>query len=196
MVNDTLRTIKYSDICILLIDASKGIDKQDLTIARMIIGEGRGLIIGANMWDKVLDKNIIKGEIINKLKISLSQIKKISIVFISGLQNQGIEKLFEMVLDIKKRLNIRISTGKLNRWLAPIIENNPPPLFKGKKNNIRYITQVNVKPPTFAVFMSSPDNLQISYKRFLAASIMEDFNLYGLPVRIMYRKGNNPYIEQ
>ena len=196
MVNDTLRTIKYSDICILLIDASKGIDKQDLTIARMIIGEGRGLIIGANMWDKVFDKNIIKNQIINKLKISLSQIKKISIVFISGLQNQGIEKLFEMVLDIKKRLNIRISTGKLNRWLAPIIENNPPPLFKGKKNNIRYITQVNVKPPTFAVFMSSPDNLQNSYKRFLAASIMEDFNLYGLPVRIMYRKGNNPYIEQ
>ena len=102
MVNDTLRTIKYSDICILLIDASKGIDKQDLTIARMIIGEGRGLIIGANMWDKVLDKNIIKDEIINKLKISLSQIKKISIVFISGLHNQGIEKLFEIVLDIKK----------------------------------------------------------------------------------------------
>ena len=154
------------------------------------------MIIGANMWDKVLHKNIIKDEIINKLKISLSQIKKMSIVFISGLQNQGIEKLFEMVLDIKKRLNIRISTGKLNRWLAPIIENNPPPLFKGKKNNIRYITQVNVKPPTFAVFMSSPDNLQNSYKRFLAVSIMEDFNLYGLPVRIMYRKGNNPYIEQ
>ena len=65
MVNDTLRTIKYSDICILLIDASKGIDKQDLTIARMIIGEGRGLIIGANMWDKVLDKNIIKDENFN-----------------------------------------------------------------------------------------------------------------------------------
>ena len=196
MVNDTLRTIKYSDICVLLIDASKGIDKQDLTIARMIIGEGRGLIIGANIWDKVVDKNIIKEEIIDKLNSSLSQIKKISIVFMSGLQSQGVDKLFEMISDIKKRLNIRISTAKLNRWLAPVIENTPPPLYKGKKNNIRYITQVNVRPPTFAVFMSSPDNLQNSYKRFLASSIMEDFDLYGLPVRIMYRKGNNPYIEQ
>ena len=196
MVNDTLKTIKFSDICILLIDASKAIDKQDLTIARMIIGEGRGLIIGANMWDKVINKNKIKEEILNQLKISLSQIKKISIIFMSGLHTKGIENLFDTVLDIKKRLSIRISTGKLNRWLAPIIENNPPPLYKGKKNNIRYITQVNVKPPTFAVFMSSPDNLQNSYKRFLASTLMQDFNLSGLPIRIMYRKGSNPYVEK
>ncbi len=196
MVNDTLRTIKFSAICILLVDASKGIDKQDLTIARMILGEGRGLIIGANMWDKVTDKNLIKDEIFNNMKNSLSQIKKIPIIFISGLQSQGIEKLFEMVLDVKKRLSIRISTGKLNRWLAPVIEKNPPPLYKGKKNNIRYITQVNVRPPTFAVFMSSPDNLQNSYKRFLASALMEDFNLSGLPIRVVYRKGNNPYINK
>ena len=196
MVNDTLKTIKFSDICVLLVDASKAIDKQDLTIARMIIGEGRGLIIGANMWDKVIDKSIIKEKIYNQLKISLSQIKKISIIFMSGLQTQGIENLFDTVLDIKKRLNIRISTGKLNRWLAPIIENNPPPLYKGKKNNVRYITQVNVRPPTFAVFMSSPDNLQNSYKRFLASSLMQDFDLAGLPIRIMYRKGSNPYVDK
>ena len=193
MVSDTLRTIKFSDICVLLVDSSKGIDKQDLTIARMIIGEGRGLIIGANMWDKVIDKNIIKNEIFNHLKISLSQIKKISIVFMSGLQSQGIDNLLETVFVIKKRLSVRISTGKLNRWLAPVIENNPPPLYKAKKNNIRYITQVNVRPPTFAVFMSSPDNLQSSYKRFFAKSLMEDFDLTGIPIRIMYRKGNNPY---
>ena len=196
MVNDTLKTIKFSDICVLLVDASKAIDKQDLTIARMIIGEGRGLIVGANMWDKVIDKNIIKEKIYNQLKISLSQIKKISIIFMSGLQTQGIENLFDTVLDIKKRLSIRISTGKLNRWLAPIIENNPPPLYKGKKNNIRYITQVNVRPPTFAVFMSSPDNLQNSYKRFLASSLMQDFDLTGLPIRIMFRKGSNPYVDK
>ena len=76
-------------------------------------------------------------------------------------------------------MNIRISTGKLNRWLAPVIEHNPPPLFEGKKDNIRYITQVNVMPPTFAVFMSSPDNLQNSDNRFLASSILDDVNLNG-----------------
>ena len=195
MVNDTLRTIKFSDICILLIDVSKSIDKQDLNIARMIIGEGRGLIIGANMWDKIIDKNMIKEEIFYQLKSSLSQIKNIPIVFISGLHRQGLEELFEKVKDIKRRLSIRISTGKLNKWLIPVIENNPPPLYKGKKNNIRYITQVNVRPPTFAVFMSSPDNLPTSYKRFFASSLMQDFDLSGLPLRVMYRKGNNPYVD-
>ena len=195
MVNDTLRTIKFSDICILLIDVSKSIDKQDLNIARMIIGEGRGLIIGANMWDKIIDKNMVKEEIFYQLKSSLSQIKNIPIVFISGLHRQGLEELFEKVIDIKRRLSIRISTGKLNRWLVPVIENNPPPLYKGKKNNIRYITQVNVRPPTFAVFMSSPDNLPTSYKRFFASSLMQDFDLSGLPLRVMYRKGNNPYVD-
>ena len=116
-------------------------------------------------------------------------------MFISGLHRQGLEELFEKVIDIKRRLSIRISTGKLNRWLVPVIENNPPPLYKGKKNNIRYITQVNVRPPTFAVFMSSPDNLPTSYKRFFASSLMQDFDLSGLPLRVMYRKGNNPYVD-
>ena len=195
MVSDTLKSIKFSNICVLLIDAFKNIDKQDLTIARMIIGEGRGIIIGANKWDKVINQNIIKNEIINQLGISLSQIKKIPIVFISGLHARGIDKLFDKIIDTKNRLNTRITTGKLNRWLSTLIENNPPPLYKGKQNNIRYITQVNVNPPTFALFMSSPDDLPNSYKRFLLASIVRTFDLFGIPIRIMLRKGQNPYVK-
>jgi len=195
MVSDTLKSIKFSDICILLIDASQNIDKQDLTIARMIIGEGRGIVIGANKWDKVVDQNTIKNEIINQLDISLSQIKKLQIVFLSGLYNRGIEKIFDKIININKKLNIRITTGKLNRWLSLIKEKNPPPLYKGKQNNIRYITQVNVKPPTFALFMSSPGDLPNSYKRFLLASVAKTFGLFGIPIRIMLRKGNNPYVK-
>ncbi len=196
MVNDTLKSIKFSDICVLLIDSSQNIDKQDLTIARMIIGEGRGIIVGANKWDKVTDQNIIKNEIIEQLGTSLSQIKNIPIVFLSGLHKKGIKKLFDKIIDTKYRLNTRITTGKLNRWLSNIIENNPPPLYKGKRNNIRYITQVNVKPPTFALFMSSPNDLPNSYKRFLLASIVKTFDLLGVPIRIMFRKGNNPYLKK
>ncbi len=194
MVSDTLKSIKFSDICILLIDASQNIDKQDLTIARMIIGEGRGIVIGANKWDRVTDQNTIKNEIINHLGISLSQIKKIPIVFLSGLHNKGIDKLFDKIIYIKKKLSRRITTGKLNRWLSTILKNNPPPLYKGRQNNIRYITQVNIKPPTFALFMSSPSNLPNSYKRFLLASIVKNFDLPSVPIRIMFRKGNNPYV--
>ena len=80
--------------------------------------------------------------------------------------------------------------------MSTIIENNPPPLYKGRQNNIRYITQVNVKPPTFALFMSSPDDLPNSYKRFLLGSIVKTFDLQGVPIRIMFRKGNNPYIKK
>ena len=195
MVNDTLKSIKFSNVCILLIDAFKGFDKQDLTIARMIVGEGRGLIIGANMWDKVLNKDQVRNDIFYQLKKSLSQIKNVPVVFMSGLQGEGIDKLMNITLDIKKRLDIRISTGKLNRWLGPIIENNPAPLYKGRRNSIRYITQVNVRPPTFALFMSSPENLPDSYKRFLISSLMNDFDLSGLPIRIILRKGNNPYVQ-
>ena len=195
MVSDTLKSIKFSNICVLLIDASQNIDKQDLTIARMIIGEGRGIIIGANKWDKIVDQSTIRNKIINQLDISLSQIKNVPIVFLSGLHNKGIEKLFDKVIYINKKLSVRITTGKLNRWLTTIVENNPPPLYKGRQKNIRYITQVNVNPPTFALFISSPDDLPISYKRFLIGSIAKTFDLMGVPIRIMLRKGNNPYVK-
>ena len=195
MISDTLRSIKFSQICILLVDASKNIDKQDLTIARMIIGEGRGIIIGANKWDQVTDQNFFRDNIKNQLSISLSQIKEIPIVFMSGLHNKGIEKLFEKIFYVNEKLNTRITTGKLNRWLTTILENNPPPLYKGKQNSIRYITQVNIKPPTFAIFMSSPEDLPNSYKRYLLGSIVKTFNLFGVPIRIILRKGNNPYIK-
>ena len=196
MVSDTLKSIKFSDICVLLVDASQNIDKQDLTIARMIIGEGRGIVIGANKWDKITDQNSIKNKIINQLGISLSQIKKIPIVFLSGLHSKGIKNLFDEIIYLNQKLTSRITTGKLNRWLSTIIENNPPPLYKGRQNNIRYITQVNVKPPTFALFMSSPDDLPNSYKRFLLGSIVKTFDLQGIPIRIMFRKGNNPYVKK
>ena len=129
MVGDTLKSIKFSDICVLLVDASQNIDKQDLTIARMIIGEGRGIVIGANKWDKITDQNSIKNKIINQLGISLSQIKKIPIVFLSGLHSKGIKNLFDEIIYLKQKLTSRITTGKLNRWLSTIIENNPPPLY-------------------------------------------------------------------
>ena len=195
MVSDTLKSIKFSNICILLVNAKKGFDKQDLSIARMIIGEGRGLIIGANMWDQVEKKHEARQNIYNQLEKSLSQIKNVSVVFISGLHGQGINKLMDFTLDVKRRLDTRISTGKLNRWLLPIIENNPAPLYKGKTNRIRYITQVNIRPPTFAFFISSPENLPNSYKRYLTSILANEFNLFGLPIRIMLRKGNNPYVD-
>ena len=112
------------------------------------------------------------------------------------MQSMIDKNLFDKIIYLNKKLSSRTTTGKLNRWLTTFIENNPPPLYKGKQNNIRYITQVNVKPPTFALFMSSPDDLPNSYKRFLLRSIVNTFDLRGVPIRIMFRKGNNPYVKK
>ena len=100
------------------------------------------------------------------------------------------------IIYLNQNLSIRITTGILNRWLSTIVESNPPPLYRGRQNNIRYITQVNVRPPTFALFMSSPDDLPNSYRRFLLGSIVKTFDLHGVPIRIMFRKGNNPYVKK
>ena len=117
-------------------------------------------------------------------------------MFISGLHHKGLEKLFDKIINTKEKLDTRVTTGKLNRWLISTIENNPPPLYKGRKNNIRYITQVNVRPPTFALFISSPDDLPNSYKRFLTTSLIKSFDLFGVPIRIILRKGQNPYVKK
>ena len=128
----------------------------------------------------------------NKILIFLIPV----ILFACSSNDNSERKLFDKIIYVKEKLSTRITTGKLNRWLSTIIENNPPPLYKGRQNNVRYITQVNVKPPTFALFMSSPDDLPNSYKRFLLGSIVKTFDLHGVPIRIMFRKGNNPYIKK
>lgn len=193
MVNDAQRAIQFAKVCILMLDARQPPHKQDMTIARHIADEGRALIIAANMWDDVKDKSISIKQINDRLQTSLAQLRGIPVVPISGLYGSGLEKLFKAIQITKSIWQLRISTGKLNRWLELMLEAHPPPLVQGRRLRIRYMTQIKSRPPTFALFVSRPADLPESYLRYLIGGLRDEFGLMGIPVRMVMRKGKNPY---
>ena len=193
MVNDAQRAIQFAKVCILMLDARQPPHKQDMTIARHIADEGRALIIAANMWDDVKDKSVSIKQINDRLQTSLAQLRGVPVVPISGLYGTGLERLFQSVQMIKSIWQLRISTGRLNRWLEVMLEAHPPPLAQGRRLRIRYMTQIKSRPPTFALFVSRPADLPESYLRYLIGGLRDEFGLTGIPVRMVMRKGKNPY---
>ena len=193
MVNDAERAIQYAKICVLMLDARQPPHKQDMVIARQVTDEGRALIIAANMWDDVADKQKAMQQINDRLQTSLAQVRGVPVVPISGMYAKGLDKLMKAAHDIHQKWNTRISTGRLNRWLEPMLEAHPPPMSQGRRLRIRYMTQVRTRPPTFALFASRPVDIPESYLRYLIGGLRDDFELEGVPIRMMLRKGNNPY---
>ena len=193
MVNDAQRAIQFAKVCILMLDARQPPHKQDITIARHIADEGRAMIIAANMWDDVEDKSLSIRQINDRIQTSLAQLRGIPVIPISGLYGKGLERLFEAVQTIHSIWQRRISTAKLNRWLEIMLEAHPPPLVQGRRLRIRYMTQIKSRPPTFALFVSRPADLPESYLRYLIGGLRDEFMLTGVPVRMILRKGKNPY---
>ncbi len=193
MVTDASRSIQFARVCILMLDARQPPHKQDMVIARQITDEGRALVIAANMWDDVADKQKALSQIYDRLETSLAQVRGVPVVPISGMYGRGFDKLLKAVEDMHAIWNMRISTGRLNRWLEPMLEAHPPPLSQGRRLRIRYMTQVKTRPPTFALFASKPVDLPESYLRYLIGGLRQDFRLEGIPIRMILRKGKNPY---
>ena len=193
MVDDALRAIQFAHLCVLLVDATEPIHKQDLLIARLIEDEGRAIVIGANKWDAVRDRKAASTQISDRLQTSLAQLRGVPVVQISGLHKKGLSKLLESAEDIYRIWNMRISTGRLNRWLEAMLEAHPPPLVEGRRLRIRYMTQIKIRPPTFALFVSQPTNLPESYLRYLTSGLRADFSLRGIPIRMVMRKRENPF---
>ena len=194
MVNDAQRAIQFARVCVLMLDARQPPHRQDMVIARQITDEGRALVIAANMWDDVADKQAAMQLINDRLETSLAQVRGVSVVPISGLYGRGLDRLMQTVEDVHKLWNTRISTGRLMRWLEPMLEAHPPPMSQGRRLRIRYMTQVRTRPPTFALFASRPVDLPDSYLRYLIGGLRADFGLSGIPIRMLLRKGSeNPY---
>ncbi len=193
-VADTLNSIRMAEVVVLMLDANMVLDKQDLTIARMVIEEGRALVIAINKWDAAEDRKDALKRLNDRLQTSLPQVRGIPTVTISALRGQGLNRLLEEVFAIHRVWNTRVPTSPLNRWLEEMLIHHPPPLSKQKRRvKLRYITQVKARPPTFAIFVSKPDELPDSYMRYLANGIREGFGLDGVPIRIHLRKPKNPY---
>ena len=194
MVGDAQRAIQFARVCILMLDARQPPHRQDMVIARQITDEGRALVIAANMWDDVADKQSAMQLIYDRLETSLAQVRGVPVIPISGLYGRGLDRLMQTVEDVHRLWNTRISTGRLNRWLEPMLEAHPPPMSQGRRLRIRYMTQVRTRPPTFALFASRPVDLPESYLRYLIGGLRADFSLSGIPVRMLLRKGSeNPY---
>ncbi|MDC1118648.1 ribosome biogenesis GTPase Der [Alphaproteobacteria bacterium] len=193
MVDDALRAVQYAHLCVLLIDATEEIHKQDLSIARLIEEEGRAIVIGANKWDAVRDKQAASGQILDRLQTSLAQLRGVPVVQMSGLHKKGLSKILDAADEMYGIWNTRISTGRLNRWLDTMLEAHPPPLVEGRRLRIRYMTQIKTRPPTFALFVSRPADLPESYLRYLTGGLRADFGLRGVPIRMVMRKRENPF---
>ena len=195
-VADSLRVIRMAEVVVLMVDAEETFEKQDLTIAAHVIEEGRALVIAVNKWDTVKDRQGTLKLIRDRLSISLPQVRGVPVVTLSALSGRGVEKLIPAVLEVYELWNTRISTAKLNRWLEVMLEQHPPPMAKGRRLKIRYMTQVKARPPTFSLFMSSRGELPESYIRYLINGLREDFKLTAVPIRLFPRTGKNPYADK
>ncbi len=190
---DTLRAVRFAHIVVLVVDGVIGLEKQDLTIARMIFEEGRAPVIAVNKWDLVGDRGAALDQLADRLETSLAQGRGIRTVTCSALTGRGVGRLLPAALDAFEVWNRHVGTGPLNRWLQEMTERHPPPLAAGRRIRLRYITQAKVRPPTFVLFASRPEELPEAYLRYLVNGLRETFGLAGTPVRLYTRKGRNPF---
>jgi GTP-binding protein len=194
-VSDSLRSIQYAEIVVLLLDATIPFEKQDLALADLVEREGRAMVIAVNKWDLIEDKNAKILELRAECERLLPQLRGIPLVTMSGLQGRNIDKLMKAIFEIERTWNVKIRTAKLNRWLASMIEHHPPPAVSGRRLKLRYMTQAKTRPPSFIVFASRPDALPKAYQRYIVNGIRQDFNLPGTPIRLWVRGGKNPYVD-
>jgi GTPase len=192
-VGDSLRAVRFAETVVLVIDALLGLERQDLTIANLVAEEGRALVLAANKWDLARDKPARLAELRERLDEALPQLRGVALAPISALTGAGLDRLMAAVIAADAVWNRRVPTAALNRWLALMQERHPPPLVGGRRLRLRYLTQVNTRPPSFALFASKPGELPESYRRYLVGALRAEFDLPGTPIRLMLRKGANPY---
>ena len=193
-VTEAMKSIKFAQVVIMMLDANSPLDAQDLSIASILAEEGRGVVFALNKWDIIENKHNIMNETIKIVENSLPNLKGCPIVPISALNGKNIDKLMQAVFDVFKAWDSHIVTAKLNQWLRIIEKDHNPPLYRGNQVKLKYITQAKKRPPTFILFTNSPERLeQTSYDRFIVNRLRTDFNLNNTIVRLLLRKAKNPY---
>jgi GTP-binding protein len=192
-VADALRAVRFAEVVVVLLDATIPFEKQDLSLVDLVEKEGRALVIGLNKWDLIEARGSLLSRLREDADRLLPQVRGMPVVPLSGLHDVGIDKLMDAVFKVHATWNLRISTGRLNRWLAPVIEATPPPAVSGRRIKIRYVTQIKARPPHFVIFGNQLDQLPQSYVRFLVNGLRTTFDLAGVPIRVTLRRSKNPY---
>jgi len=190
---DTKLAIDFAEVVVLLLDSTLGLEAQDLRIADKVLSEGRALIIALNKWDAAHDQSRLFQGVRKALDDGLSQVKGVPLLTCSGATGKGLDTLIEVAMTTRSRWSRRVPTSALNRWFETATDRNPPPAPGGVRIKLRYVTQVATRPPTFVVFGNRTEGLPASYTRYLTNSLSTDLDFGGLPIRLSFRGGRNPY---
>lgn len=194
-VSDSIRALTFAEVVVVLIDATAPLEKQDATLAALVEREGRSCIIGLNKWDLVPQnkrKEFLE-EIEYMLNKQLSQLHGITVAPVSALKKTGLDALLNACLAARKTWDKRVSTSEMNRWLEGVMAHHSPPLVKGRRLKIKYITQVKARPPTFNLFCNMADEFPGSYLKYLVHGLRSTFGLQGTPIRLVLKESNNPF---
>lgn len=184
----SLRALEDCDVCIVVIDAERGLESQDVSIIALAQKQGKGIVIMVNKWDLVEKTTKTADTLRKEMLESLAPITYVPIIFASAMTKQRIFQVMEKAVEVYNNKIKRIPTSQLNDALLPEIIHYPPPAIKGKYIQIKYITQVNTATPTFAFFCNLPQYIQESYQRFLENKLRDKFDFTGVPVRLFFRK--------
>ena len=190
---DTRRAIDYAEVVVLLLDATRGLEAQDLKIAAQVIEEGRALIIALNKWDVSENASSLFNGVKEALGEGLAQLRDVPLLTVSAKTGKGADTILKVAFDLREAWGRRVPTGELNRWFEGAVEANPPPAPKGQRIKLRYITQVKSRPPSFVVFGNRTDELPESYRRYLLNAMRRDLKLGPVPIRLDFRGRSNPF---
>jgi GTP-binding protein len=192
-VADARRAVDFAEVVVLLLDATRGLEVQDLKIANLVLDEGRALMIAINKWDVAENPSALFNGIRAALEEGLAQLKGVPLVAVSAMTGKGLDQMLTAAFDLRAQWSRRVPTAALNRWFDHALETNPPPAPGGRRIKLRYVTQIKTRPPSFVVFGTRLDDLPTSYERYLINGIRKDLGFGAVPVRLTLRSPKNPF---
>jgi len=195
-VADAKRAVDFAEVVVLLLDATRGLEHQDLKIAAHVLEEGRALMIAINKWDVAENASSLFNGIKGALEDGLSQVKGVPVFAVSAKTGKGLDTMIKAAFEIRDAWSKRVPTAALNRWFDDALEANPPPAPGGKRIKLRYITQAGTRPPRFVVFGTRLDMLPASYERYLVNDIRRKLGFDAVPVRVVLKSPKNPFAKR
>lgn len=192
-VADALHAIDFAEVVVLLLDATLGLEVQDLKIADRVLEEGRALVIALNKWDVAEGPSSLFNGVRAALDEGLAQARGVPLVAVSAATGKGVDQMIAAAFEVREMWSKRVGTGALNRWFERAVEANPPPAPGGKRIKLRYITQAKTRPPGFILFGTRVDQLPESYRRYLVNGIRKELGFGAVPVRLTLRAPKNPF---
>jgi GTPase len=190
---DTAHAIDFAEVVVLLLDATRGLEAQDLRIADQIFTEGRAMVIALNKWDVAEGQSALFNGVRAALDDGFAQVKGVPLLTVSAETGKGLDVLLKVAFETRDAWSKRVPTGELNRWFERALEANPPPAPGGKRIKLRYVTQIKTRPPSFVIFGTRVDQLPESYRRYLVNGIRRDLGFGAVPVRLTFRAPKNPF---